>query len=238
MKRLQFNKIKKNVFMLCALFISALSLTACSNLTYVGEDYDPKNSANILTNESFYFSTYLKRLEEENVSFRIGMSKTPVPEALAIYVQVNNNSPSEYVFSVKDLEISSANGIRAEIISPSNYLGAYQSSQAGAIASMSQMSGSFNNFATIANNYQHINQATPTMQTGANTDAQNSYKQISTVVEGVTKHMINNSAVIEPNQSKFFYIFISDPDNYPINIKYKGLSYEFMLKKIQPPEKD
>ena len=226
MKKLIVNRF----FMLGAIILSALALGGCSTLSYVGDDYNAKNSAFIQTDEMFYFSTYNKTSTDEDISMRVGVSKTPVPDVLVTYVQINNNSSTnDYVFYTKDFAIS-ANNTPVELITSSNYLGAYQSSQAGALAAMSQASGTINNIANIANNYQRLNQTSPIAEPSSVSADDGAYKQISAVVEGISRHTINNAAVISPKENKFFYIFVKDPGVYPVKIDYKDLSYSFMVK--------
>ena len=226
MKKLIANRF----FMLGAILISALALGGCSTLSYVGEDYNAKNSAFIQTDEMFYFSTYNKTSADEDISMRVGISKTPVPDILATYVQINNNSTTnDYVFYTKDFVIS-ANNTPVDLITSSNYLGAYQSSQAGALASMSQATSTIGNIANIANTYQRLNQTSPVAESANVSSNDGAYKQISAVVEGISQHTINNAAVIKPKENKFFYIFIKDPGIYPIKIDYKDLTYSFMVK--------
>lgn len=238
MKRQLFNNLKKKTLMLSALLISALALGGCSSLTYVGDDYNASNVAGIQTSESFYFSTYNKTSESEEISLRLGVSKTPVTGVLVTYIQINNNSSvNDYVFYMKDFNIS-ANNETVGVISPSNYLGAYQSTQAGAIASMSQSGGAFSSIATIANTYQQLNQNSSTMQTSTTSNNDSAFKQISAVVKGISDHTINTAAVIKPKENKFFYIFIQDPQVYPIKIDYKDLTYSFMVKGNGAQEKE
>ena len=226
MKKLIVNRF----FMLGAIILSALALGGCSTLSYVGDDYNAKNSAFIQTDEMFYFSTYNKTSTDEDISIDVGVSKTPVPDVLVTYVQINNNSSTnDYVFYTKDFAIS-ANNTPVELITSSNYLGAYQSSQAGALAAMSQASGTINNIANIANNYQRLNQTSPIAEPSSVSADDGAYKQISAVVEGISRHTINNAAVISPKENKFFYIFVKDPGVYPVKIDYKDLSYSFMVK--------
>ena len=230
MKKLIVNRFKKTTLALGAVLIGTLALSGCSTLSYVGEDFDAKNAALIQTDEMFYFSTYNKTSTNEDISMRVGVSKTPVPDVLAAYVQINNNSSTnDYVFYTKDFAISASN-TPVEIISSSNYLGAYQSSQAGALASMSQASSAIGNIANIANTYQRLNQTSPVAESANVSSNDGAYKQISTVVEGISEHTINNAAVIKPKENKFFYIFIKDPGIYPIKIDYKDLTYSFMVK--------
>lgn len=230
MKKQIANRLKKTMLTLGAVVLSTIALGGCSTLSYVGEDFDAKNSALIQTDEMFYFSTYNKTSASEDISMRVGISKTPVPDVLAAYVQINNNSSAnDYVFYTKDFELS-ANNTPISLISSSNYLGAYQSSQAGALASMSQASGTLSNIANIANNYQRLNQTNPIAETTSVSSSDGAYKQISTVVEGISEHTINTAAVVKPKENKFFYLFIKDPGVYPINVTYKDLSYSFMVK--------
>lgn len=230
MKKQIVNRFKKTTLALGAVLIGTLALSGCSTLSYVGEDFDAKNAALIQTDEMFYFSTYNKTSTNEDISMRVGVSKTPVPDVLAAYVQINNNSSTnDYVFYTKDFAISASN-TPVEIISSSNYLGAYQSSQAGALASMSQASSAIGNIANIANTYQRLNQTSPVAESANVSSNDGAYKQISTVVEGISEHTINNAAVIKPKENKFFYIFIKDPGIYPIKIDYKDLTYSFMVK--------
>lgn len=237
MKKQTVNNFKKLSLMLCALFISALALGGCSTLSYSGDDYNALNAAPVQTEEQFYFSTYNKTSAQEDISMRIGISKTAVPDVLVTYIQINNNSSAnDYVFYLKDFVISAQDTV-AETIQPSNYLGAYQSSQAGALASMSQASGAFNSLATIATTYQRLNQTSPTVESSNVSSDDSAYKQISSVVEGVSAHTINNAAVIKPGENKFFYVFVKDPNVYPIKIEYKDLTYSFMVKG-NPPSDD
>lgn len=238
MKRLIVNKFKKASLVLCALLLSVLALGGCSTLSYVGEDYNAKNTAMIQTDEMFYFSTYNKVSPAEDISMRVGISKTPVPDILAAYIQINNNSSTnDYVFYTKDF-VMSANDIPVDLISSSNYLGAYQSSQAGALAAMSQASGTLSSIATIANTYQRLNQTSPVAEPSNVSTSDGAYKQISAVVEGISKHTINNAAVVRPQENRFFYMFMKDPGIYPIKVDYKDLTYSFMVKGGPPQDDD
>ena len=231
MKRKQIaNKIKTFSLMLCTLFLSVLALGGCSTLTYSGEDYNPQNASLVQTNEEFYFSTYSKTSQEENITLRFGISKTPVPDVLVTYVQVENKSNvDDYVFYLKDLNITSS-GEAVKFITTSNYVGAYQSSQAGALAAMSQATGTLGSIANIANSYQILNQTSPVVENQGLSSSDDSFKQIGLIADGISAHTINNSTVIAPNESKYFYLFLKDPQSYPIDINYKDLSYTFMVK--------
>ena len=50
----------KNLFLTMLLAGSMAILTGCTSLSYVGDDFDSKNSATVQTSELFTFSTYNK----------------------------------------------------------------------------------------------------------------------------------------------------------------------------------
>ena len=87
------------------LFIMGLFLSGCATLNYVGEDYSANNNQTIKTNEDFVFNTYKKSLN--NINLKAGISKTAVPEILALYIQIENLSyETPYIFKVEDLRIT------------------------------------------------------------------------------------------------------------------------------------
>ena len=81
------------------LFLLSMILTGCASLDYSGEDYIADNMQTVKTAEDFIFKTYKKSLEDVNV--KIGISKTSVPEILALYVKIENlSTDSPYTFRV------------------------------------------------------------------------------------------------------------------------------------------
>ena len=88
----------KNLFLTTLLAGSMMIFTGCTSLSYVGDDFDSKNSATVQTNELFTFSTYNKTSNEENIAMKVGVSKTPLPDALVVYVGVQNNTAADYIF--------------------------------------------------------------------------------------------------------------------------------------------
>ncbi len=51
--------------------------------------------------------------------------------------------------------------------------------------------------------------------------------QIGSIVNGISKHTISSASVIKSGNSEFFYIFLKDPAQLPIDITYKDLTYSF-----------
>ena len=95
----------KNLFLTMLLAGSMAILTGCTSLSYVGDDFDSKNSATVQTSELFTFSTYNKSSNEENIDMKVGVSKTPLPDALVLNVDIKNNTAADYIFYLKDMKI-------------------------------------------------------------------------------------------------------------------------------------
>ena len=116
-------KIMKKIKVIgCLLFLACVAtfLSGCATLTYVGEDYSQNNLQTVKTTEDLVFNTYKKTTDNANI--KIGITKTPVPEILALYVQVENLSyETPYVFKVEDLRLSNAQR-EIQFISSNNYL--------------------------------------------------------------------------------------------------------------------
>ncbi len=229
MKKHLFNKIVKLPMLLIALFFIALSTTGCSSLSYVGEDFNENNVSSVQTNEEFYFSTYNKTSADGKFDLKIGTSKTPLPEVLAIYFELNNNSQDEIIIDREAIKISS-NDKPVMSISTSNYISAYQSSQSGQIAALSQSAGAMGNIANMMNNYQQTNmQRDPALMNSQITDGDSSFREAADVSRGIVNHTIKNIAIVKGLEKRYFYLFIKDPQG-PIQIDYKDLSYTFMVK--------
>ena len=96
----------KNLFLTMVLGGAMVLLSGCTSLSYVGDDFDAKKSASLQTSELFTFSTYTKTSDEENINMKLGVAKTPLPDALVVYINIKNNSTaSDYVFYLKDFVI-------------------------------------------------------------------------------------------------------------------------------------
>lgn len=216
----------KKLFLCLVLSGSMAILSGCTSLSYVGDDYNSKNTATVQTNELFTFSTYAKTSKEDNINMKVGVSKTPLPDALAVYINIKNNSTvADYIFYLKDLTIKAGNETLTPI-SPSSYLNAYQSYETGTYNGLSNIAPTLGAFADIQNAYHNVNNGINNAATkSASTNAVSS--QIGTIANGISSHTITSAGVIKPNSSNFFYIFLKDPDFLPIDITYKDLNYSF-----------
>ncbi len=203
-------------------------ITGCSNLSYSGDDYNPKMTKNIQTSEGFYFSTYLKKSESENIEMRAGISKTPIETVFVVYSEITNYNSGDYTIYQKDFGFYDSNNASLTLLAPSMYINAYQSDQTSAYAGMQAMAPSINNMATIANNFQRMgpNQALE-YQTNKNVLG----KQIAQGIDGIVENSLKTSLVIPQSGSRYFYIFLQRAENFPITMKYKDLTYTFGTQK-------
>lgn len=207
------------------LFAISLMLFGCASLEYTGEDYKAENSQTVKTNEDFVFSTYKKSLDSVNV--KIGISKTPVQEILALYVQIENlNYESPYTFKVEDLRVYDEDG-DIQFITSNNYLSIYQTQEASSMSAMSTMGATFQNMSGLTAQYNEINQTNiQNVSQMANDDA---FNRMEVLGNGILKHSIRVSSNISPRKTQYFYFFFQDKEKSPIYVKYKGLIYQFKL---------
>ena len=206
---------------LLALLLSALFLCGCSTLTYTGEDFNKENIKAITTTESLYFSTYQKTVEE-GINVRTGVTKTHVDSVLAIYLEVENKSSASFQVNPDDVKIT-IDGRNAARVSTAEYISAYQSMQNEIYAGGQSLSATVNNFATITNNYQNMNQS---LLLRDQNNAESSMKQISDYISGIRAHALNSTVNVKTGDKKYFYIFIED-DGYPVNVDFRGVQYSF-----------
>lgn len=221
----KINLIKK-LFLSIVLLGSMCVLSGCTSLSYVGDDYNQANSSTIQTNELFTFSTYSKISKTEDINMKVGVSKTPLPDALVVYVNIKNNSTAaDYVFYLKDFVIKAKNETLTPI-SPSSYLNAYQSYETGTYNGLSNIAPTLGAFADIQNAYHNVSS---NVNTAASKSASSNAvtNQISTIANGISDHTITTASVIKAGASNFFYIFLKDPSTLPVDITYKDLTYSF-----------
>ena len=216
-------KIKKIklLFLACTMFI----LSGCATLTYVGEDYNSNNTQTVKTNEDLIFNVYKK--SNQNVNVKMGISKTPVPEILALFVQVENLSyETPYIFKVEDLSMSNPDK-NLQFITSNNYLDIWQNQEASSMAAMSSMGATLTNMTGMTANYNEFNQSM--VQNSSEQSNQSAFSKLETIGNQILKHSIKYSATISPRRSQYFYFFFEDLDKYPIHVKYQDLSYQFQL---------
>ncbi len=203
----------------------AIFLSACATLTYSGKDFDENNIQTIKTQEDFVFNTYKKSLD--NANFKIGISKTPITEVLALFVQVENLSyETPYVFRVEDLRISDSNK-ELQFITTSNYLNIYQTQEANSMAALGAMGSTLTTMTGMSTNYNDFNQTM--VQNSAQETNKSAFSRIEQLGNQILNHSIKVSSTISPRKSQYYYFFFEDPLNYPIKVRYKDLHYEFNL---------
>lgn len=216
----------RNLFLTLVLAGSMFAFSGCTSLSYVGDDFNQSNSQTVQTNELFTFSTYTKKSESENIDMKLGVSKTPLPDALVVYVNIKNNSTAnDYVFYMKDFQMKAGNETLSAI-SPSAYLNAYQSYETGTYNGLSNIAPTLGAFADIQNAYQNVNNVLN--NTGTKTGSANAVSShIGSIVTGISNHTISTASVVRAGSSDFFYIFLKDPLFLPIDFTYKDLKYSF-----------
>lgn len=194
-------------------------------MSYVGEDYSADNTQTVKTDEDLVFNVYKKTAE--NINLKIGISRTPVPEILALFVQVENLSyETPYIFLVEDLEISNPEK-HLQFITSNNYLSIWQNQEASSMAAMSSMGATFTTMSGMNANYNDFNQSM--VQNSSEQSNKSAFSRMETVGNQILKHSIKHSATISPRRSQYFYFFFEDLDKYPISVKYKNLNYQFKL---------
>ncbi len=220
------NSAIKNLFLGIVLCGALCILSGCTSLSYVGDDYDVKNAQTVQTSELFTFSTYTKTSNTEDIQLKLGVAKTPLPDALVVYVNIkNNSSAADYVFYLKDF-IMKAGNETLSAIPPSAYINAYQSYETGTYNGLSNLAPTLGTFADIQNAYHNVNSMNNTAASKSVSSSAIS-SQIGSIANGISKHTITSASVVKTNSSNFFYIFLKDPDTLPINFTYKDLTFSF-----------
>lgn len=218
-------KTLKRFFTFLILTFSLLCLNGCSTLSYVGDDYNQENIQTIKTDEEFVFNVYKKTTDNANI--KIGITRTAVPEILALYVQVENLSyETPYIFKVEDLSMSNPDK-NLQFITSNNYLDIWQNQEASSMAAMSSMGATLTNMTGMTANYNEFNQSM--VQNSSEQSNQSAFSKLETIGNQILKHSIKYSATISPRRSQYFYFFFEDLDKYPIHVKYQDLSYQFQL---------
>lgn len=215
----------KQFFTFLFLSIILLGLCGCSTLSYVGEDCNQQNIQTVKTNEDFVFNVYKKSIDNANV--KIGITRTPVPEILALYIQVENLSyETPYIFKVEDLNISNPDR-ELQFITTSNYLNIYQTQEASSMAAMSSMGATLTNMTGMTSNYNEFNQSM--VQNSSEQSNKSVFSKIEEIGNQISKHSIKYSSTISPRKSQYFYFFFEDLEKFPISVNYKNLNYQFTL---------
>lgn len=215
----------KKILSFALLGTLSLFIGGCATLSYSGEDYQEANLQTIKTSEDLVFNTYKKTIDNANI--KMGISKTPVPEILALYVQIENLSyETPYVFKVEDLQLSNSEK-NLQFITSNNYLNIYNNQEASSMAAMGAMSTTLTNMTGMTANMNEFNQSM--MQNSAQESNKSAFSRLEEVGNQITKHSIKHSSTISPRRSQYFYFFFEDLDSFPVYVDYKGLKYQFSL---------
>ncbi len=218
------NKLKQ-FFSYISLLILGLCMCSCATLSYVGEDYNAQNTQTIKTQEEMVFDVYKKTLSNANI--KVGVTRTPVPEILALYIQVENLSyETPYIFKVEDLTISNPEK-ELQFITSNNYLSIYQTQEANSMSAMSNMSQTITNMTGMSTNYNDFNQSM--VQSATQDTNKSAFSKIEQLGNQILKHSIRVSSTISPRRSQYYYFFFEDLDKYPLKVTYKNLQYQFKL---------
>lgn len=210
---------------LSILFLLTFFLNGCSTLSYVGEDYSSENIQTIKTKEDFVFDVYKKTTE--NVNLKLGVSKTPIPEILTLYVQLENLSyETPYVFKVEDLRLFDSEK-ELQFITTNNYLNIYQTQEASSMASMSSLGSTLTNMTGMMTNYNDFNSTM--MQNSAQQTTDSAFTRMEEIGNQILNHSIKYSSTISPRKSQYYYFFFENTENFPLSVKYKNLQYQFKL---------
>ncbi len=216
----------KKIFLNLILFSSfAFFLSGCSTLTYVGEDFEQVNVQTIKTNEDFVFDVYKKSVD--NVNIKTGVSKTPIPEILCLYVQIENLSyETPYIFKVEDLRLYDSEK-ELQFITSNNYLNIYQTQEANSMASMSSLAPALTNMTGMMTNYNDFNQSVVQNSSKQTTDS--AFSRMEEIGNQILNHSVKFSSTVSPRKSQYLYFFFEDSEKSPYKVKYKNLEYQFKL---------
>ena len=222
MRKINF---KKTVLGFVVLVATTVFVSGCATLDYVGDDYDQNNRQTIKTDEDFVFNVYKKN--NKNTNIKVGISKTPVNEILALYVQVENLSyETPYVFKVENLRLYNPDK-ELQFITSNNYLNIYQTQEASSMTAMSAMGATISNMTGMTANYDTFNQTM--MQNSAQDANKSAYSKMEELGNQILKHSVKHSSTISPRRSQYYYFFFENLEKFPITVKYNDLTYQFNL---------
>lgn len=214
---------KHSLAKILSAFSLVLLLAGCTTLDYVDDDFETVKSSNIQTNENFSLQTFEKVSGEQNI--KIGISETVLDQALVLYIGIQNTSDTSYKFDTDDVVVTSPVG-EVSFIAPSSYIEAYQNYEASNYAGMVNAGAALNSFASIQNQYRQTTM-TSTQTAIENRNQSSELAVIEKTIQGIQKHTLTSYKFMEPGSAEYFYIFLRKPEEYPITVKYKDLTYKF-----------
>lgn len=225
MKKILWGKTPKLINNMAVLALCLL-LTGCTTLSYVDSDFANIKKSNIQTNEMFSLSVYEKQSEQAVIN--AGVSETVLEGALVLYLNIKNNSDSMYKFDMEDIAVTSPIG-EVSVIPPAQYIEAYQNFEASNYTGFANASTQLSQFANIQNNYRRTSLTNESRLESANMAPE--FAQLENTIRGIQSHTITSYKFINPKSEEYFYVFLRKPDEYPITVKYKDLTYKFGSKK-------
>ncbi len=207
-------------------------LTGCTSLDYVDDDYEAVKTQNVQTAEEFNINTVEKRMGDIDV--KVGISETVLSDtSLVLYFGIKNNSEVTYKFDINDIDVYSPIG-DVSFIKPANYIEAYQNFESASYANAASAGLTLGStFAQIQNNYAgRANTANSNSNTSVEALKLNpELQKVEKNIRGIQKHVIMSYKYVRPGEEQYYYIFLHKPEEMPIVVKYKDLSYKFGGKK-------
>ena len=99
-------------------------------MDYTGSDYNEQNAGSIQTSAGFYFKTYRKHSDIENVDMTLGVTRSVIPNVYIVYINVENKNNEDYIIYQKNISYSSDTE-RVRLVTASEYINAFQSQETG-----------------------------------------------------------------------------------------------------------
>ena len=211
--------------LLLTLSLTAL-LSGCTTLDYVDSDAQTIKSARIQTSENFSLQVFEKSINDVNI--KAGISETVLENALVLYIAVQNNSDVSYKFSIDDISVTSPIG-EVTIIPNNIFIDGYYNFEASTYAGFANAGATLGTFANIQNaRYAGASDTTSKIN---NINTSPEMAALEKNIQNIQKHTVYSYKYIEPKKSEYFYVFLRKPEEYPIVVNYKNLTYKFGGKK-------
>lgn len=220
-------KKKRNLAYALLMLSLIFPLSGCTSLDYLDNDVQIEKISRIQTKEEFNLQVVEKSIG--NVNIKAGVSETVLDSALVLYISVQNNSSESFKFAIDDINVTSPIG-EVTKIPPSMYIDGFYTHEAANYIGLANAGASLGNFATFQNaKYERTYASTRNNVETASVASE--MDDIESTIKGIQKHTVSSYKFIEPNSSEYFYVFLRKPDEYPIVVKYKTLTYKFGGKK-------
>ena len=207
-------------------FSLLVTLCGCTSLDYVDNDVQNVQASRVQTSENFNFQIFNKSIGDVNI--KAGISETVLDSALVLYMAVENNSDTSFKFDMDDILVTSPIG-EVSKIPPAMFIDGFYNHEASSYITLARAGSSLGNFATIQNRYRMASTSPETKIENISTSPE--LTELEKTIEGIQRHTISSYKFISPNTKEYFYVFLRKPDEYPIVVNYKNLTYKFGGKK-------